>query len=152
MIKISKKEYDKAYYLKNLEKKKLQAVEYALNNKPNKKIYDKEYRKINKDKILAEKKTRKLSGKSYIEARKSMIKRKYNLSLEDFDNMLLLQNKKCKICGATESNHKSSVLYIDHCHKTNKVRGLLCHHCNYGLGGFRDNIDFLKSAILYLEE
>jgi len=147
-----KSDYDRKRYLDNLIKRREQAAVYASNNKENKRNYDKNYRKINKDKVLSSKKERKASGKSYIEARRSSIKRKYNISLEDYDTMLNNQLGKCKICGATESNHKSSVLYIDHCHKTNKIRGLLCHHCNYGLGGFRDNIEYLNSAIEYLKE
>ena len=41
---------------------------------------------------------------------------------------------------------------IDHCHKTNKIRGLLCHHCNIGLGNFNDNVVNLQLAIKYLEK
>ena len=40
---------------------------------------------------------------------------------------------------------------MDHCHKTKKIRGLLCHTCNSGLGMFKDNIEYLKNAIKYLE-
>lgn len=152
MNKEYKKQYDREYYLKNLEKKKVNALKYALEHKSDKKEYDKKYRLINSDKVLVEKAIRKASGKSYIEARRSMLKRKYNISLEEYDNMLLKQEGKCKICGSIKSEHKSSVLYVDHCHTTGNIRGLLCHHCNYGLGGFRDNQDFLLSAINYLKE
>lgn len=50
----------------------------------------------------------------------------------------------CMICGSTER------LCIDHCHKTSKVRGILCSRCNSGLGMFRDNIEYLAEAIKYL--
>jgi hypothetical protein len=43
------------------------------------------------------------------------------------------------------------MLSIDHCHNTGKVRGLLCDHCNKGLGLFKDNIDYLNKAIEYLK-
>jgi hypothetical protein len=43
-------------------------------------------------------------------------------------------------------------LAIDHCHKTGKIRGLLCKNCNQGLGQFKDNIDLLLSAAKYLYE
>ena len=58
------------------------------------------------------------------------------------------QNNKCLICG-NEQDGKD--LAIDHCHTTNKVRGLLCNSCNLGLGCFKDNLDILASAIKYLE-
>ena len=43
-------------------------------------------------------------------------------------------------------------LVVDHCHKTGKIRGLICDSCNVGLGRFKDNIDNLKNAIKYLEK
>lgn len=51
----------------------------------------------------------------------------------------------CAICGSKEK------LHIDHCHETGNVRGLLCSNCNFGIGNLKDNIDYLKTAILYLE-
>lgn len=41
---------------------------------------------------------------------------------------------------------------IDHCHITNKVRGLLCHNCNVILGKLNDNIDMCNSIIKYLQK
>ncbi len=51
-----------------------------------------------------------------------------------------------------ERNGKVSPLSVDHCHKTNVVRGLLCNECNSGLGKFKDNIDVMASAISYLQQ
>lgn len=45
-----------------------------------------------------------------------------------------------------------SRFYIDHCHKTNKIRGLLCHQCNLALGHVGDSIEKLEGLILYLKE
>jgi len=53
---------------------------------------------------------------------------------------------ECVICGSTEK------LVVDHCHITNKVRGMLCNHCNRGLGHFKDNIESLEKAIKYLKD
>ena len=44
-----------------------------------------------------------------------------------------------------------STLNVDHCHETGKIRGLLCHNCNRALGLFKDNVEFLERAILYLK-
>ena len=43
-------------------------------------------------------------------------------------------------------------LAVDHDHKTGKIRGLLCISCNVGLGHFQDDVELLRSAILYLQE
>lgn len=51
---------------------------------------------------------------------------------------------ECVICGTKES------LVVDHCHKTNVVRGMLCSHCNRGLGHFRDDPELLEFARIYL--
>lgn len=52
--------------------------------------------------------------------------------------------KECVICGSTEE------LVVDHCHKTNIVRGMLCNHCNRGLGHFKDDPELLEFARMYL--
>lgn len=50
----------------------------------------------------------------------------------------------CTICGSEER------LVVDHDHKKNKIRGMLCNHCNRGLGHFRDDPDLLEFARIYL--
>mgnify|MGYP004454961833 FL=1 len=81
------------------------------------------------------------------------LEKKYNITSKDYDTMLKEQNNKCKIClvDFLYDNHNTKT-FIDHCHITNKVRGLLCLHCNSGLGYFKDNIKLLIKAINYLEE
>lgn len=51
----------------------------------------------------------------------------------------------CEICG------EDGLVDRDHDHKTNLDRGILCRRCNLGLGQFRDNLEFLRAAIRYLE-
>jgi hypothetical protein len=72
--------------------------------------------------------------------------KKYGLTENAYQNLILSQNNLCAICD--ESSEKS--LYIDHDHKTGKVRGLLCSTCNTGLGFFRDDSNLLNKAINYL--
>jgi hypothetical protein len=52
--------------------------------------------------------------------------------------------KQCVICGVEEK------LVVDHDHKSGKIRGLLCNHCNRGLGHFRDDPTLLEFAAQYL--
>ena len=83
--------------------------------------------------------------------RSVVLKNKYGITTIEFDQMLMNQFYSCKICGSRDPGPKG-VFAVDHCHKTSKVRGLLCYLCNIGLGSFRDNQDFLASAITYLED
>lgn len=84
-------------------------------------------------------------------------KYKYGIEPEEYENMLQKQEKSCAICKEplvtelTRKDYKRKAV-IDHCHKTNKVRGILCTRCNQGLGLFRDDQKILKSAIDYLKE
>lgn len=71
--------------------------------------------------------------------------RMYGITVEDYKKMIEKQDSRCVICGFQSDN-----LFVDHCHKTEKVRGLLCRHCNTGLGFFRDDIEVLVKAIDYL--
>ncbi len=81
--------------------------------------------------------------------RRWYLKKKYGLSLEDFQIMFDIQGGVCAICGEAEVKQ---LLSVDHDHKTDKVRGLLCHLCNTGLGYFRDRPDLLSKAQRYLKE
>jgi hypothetical protein len=73
--------------------------------------------------------------------------KKYGLSVFAYRKLVREKGGKCWICGA-EPNGKR--LSVDHCHKTNGVRGLLCQHCNTGLGHFRDSPKLLLTAAKYL--
>ncbi len=89
------------------------------------------------------------------QSRITQLKFKYNLTGEQYNQMLKEQHKVCAICKKPEtqkSNPKGIVdsLRVDHCHKTNKIRGLLCSKCNFGLSQFDDKIELLKKAIIYL--
>lgn len=72
-------------------------------------------------------------------------KYEYGLSEEDYNKMILSQNRRCLICQSETD------LCIDHCHQTGKVRGLLCANCNCGLGFFKDDINILTQAVEYLK-
>jgi hypothetical protein len=75
---------------------------------------------------------------------------KYGLDEAGYDILLHKQDGKCAICGK-EHNGKHNVFAIDHCHKSNVVRSLLCKQCNVGLGNFFDDPEVLRKAAEYLE-
>lgn len=88
-------------------------------------------------------------GKQYFR----YLKNTYDLSEEEYNTKLKEQKYKCAICKTNENTHSvNNRFYVDHCHLTNKVRGLLCHNCNIALGGFKDSVVNMKNAILYLKK
>lgn len=66
----------------------------------------------------------------------------YNIILQD-------QNYKCKIC---KNSSLKSKLWVDHCHITNNIRGLICGNCNNGIGLLKDNVSNLENSIHYLNK
>ena len=77
------------------------------------------------------------------------------LTRREYDSLFSLQKGVCAICGKRETRKtygKVCKLSADHNHKTGKARGLLCGGCNIGLGGFKDNPEYLQNAIKYLKE
>ncbi len=80
---------------------------------------------------------------SYCKVCMSQYKRKWLYGI-DYTRLLELQNGVCAICKASDN------LQVDHCHVTQKVRGLLCGNCNTGLGMFKDSKTSLVRAIEYL--
>lgn len=80
-------------------------------------------------------------------ARKKRI-RSYGLTVEQFDSMVESQDGRCASCRDVFVD--SQTTHIDHDHKTNLVRGLLCRDCNLGLGYFRDDPERLASILNYI--
>lgn len=72
------------------------------------------------------------------------LKSRYGITSEDYAEMLKSQNSLCLIC------EEEKPLHVDHCHSTGKVRGLLCHSCNNGLGCFKDSSERCLKAADYL--
>lgn len=71
------------------------------------------------------------------------------------EKKLIEQNNLCEICNREEpikKNNKKYRLSLDHCHKTNKVRGMLCWRCNTTLGKLEESIPLLQSMIKYIEK
>lgn len=97
------------------------------------KVYMKKYREENREKL-----------KLY----RSWIKKKYGISWREYDKINEKQNGVCLICGKPPKLGRH--LDVDHCHKTGRIRGLLCNKCNHGLGDFEDDPKLLLQGILYL--
>lgn len=150
-----KKKYNKQWTInwrkKNPEKYKAISAQWRNNNRDKLNFYAKKYRENNKDKVKA-------YFKNYYEKNREIIlikAKKYN-KLNGYPSSKLRVKKretlagrpkpdKCDICN---KEHKK--ICFDHCHKSGKFRGWICSNCNSALGYAKENIEILKSLILYL--
>lgn len=94
------------------------------------------YTKVGKQKKL----------ESYPERRRRILKSRYGITPERFNELFENQHGRCAICK--ETYH--TTLHIDHNHSNGQIRGLLCNNCNRGLGHFKENPEYLKNAIEYI--
>lgn len=102
---------------------------------------------------LAQRKRRKENPKQQERRYRTALMRKYGMTQDDYDRIYFLeQTLGCAICERTTPGvKKGKFLRVDHDHKTGRVRGLLCHFCNVGIGHFQEDTRLLKRAIAYLE-
>lgn len=85
---------------------------------------------------------------AYPERRRRILKSRYGITPERFDELYSQQHGKCAICKQTYH----ATLHIDHDHSNGEIRGLLCNNCNRGLGHFKDDPERLQEAIQYLQK
>jgi len=110
-----------------------------------------EWRKENPEKRASQ---RAIAKRRYHEegrgkqTRDQRLQYRYGITEKDFEAMEEAVGGKCEICRQECSARE--LLSVDHDHQTGEVRGLLCHHCNTGLGHFQDCPDLLQEAIRYL--
>lgn len=124
---LCKNEYNRQWRLKNLDKDRAAKSRYYEKNKERYREREKEWRKNNPHLV-----------------RNTMYKYKYGITLEQYEKMVQERQGLCDICQLEQK------LYVDHCHDTNKVRGLICNSCNKALGLFYDSLVNLNRAINYL--
>lgn len=114
----------------------------------------KQYYENNKEKVLSDTKKRykKICKKKWFKEQRynAHIKRTLGITIDEYNNLFIEQGGRCAICGIHQSKRKRRFA-ADHCHNSKKVRGLLCHYCNRGLGQFEDNVQILRNAVKYLE-
>lgn len=108
-------------------------------------VYERERRRANPRKLTHE------------QHKNASLKKMFGIGLEQYNAMLEQQGGVCAICGKTDKriHHRTNRpmnLAVDHCHKTQKVRALLCSPCNHGIGNFNEDIALMQSAIRYLEK
>jgi len=87
--------------------------------------------------------------------KKYMLKKRYGLTVEQFGAMIASQDGRCAACGldpSTVARSTRRILHVDHCHKTGRVRGLLCNGCNRALGLLNESAASAEGLIRYIKE
>jgi len=103
---------------------------------------------------------RKHAAAASAAAHRSHIRRKYGITIEEFEEQAAAQDNLCAACGCLQSQrqtgrHKKGQrrrLCIDNDHATGKIRGLLCDKCNRALGLLDDNLDKVRRLAIYLSK
>ena len=143
-------DYAKSYYENNKKKMIAKAAAWSKANRgrisdlrkrpeSNHKMHSKKWREANKARAD------RLSRKSYL-------RKKYGITIEQYEAMICEHNNVCVICfRSPRGNGSRAKLHIDHCHETGKIRGLICPNCNTALGMVEDNTNILKRMIEYVE-
>ena len=129
--------YDKQWFLNNKKKRHQSNKQWRLNNK--------EYNRKRVKKYIKHKLE---LNPNYI--RNQNIQHLHHISQSDYEALLKNQNYKCLGCNI-DINQYGKNFVIDHCHTTNKIRGLLCSNCNISLGMAQDNPNILRNLANYLE-
>jgi len=93
-------------------------------------------------------------GKKTVRQKFQQIKWKYGIDKDEWYWMLKEQDYQCKICKKEMSveNPPGRDICVEHDHKTDRVRGLLCKKCNLLIGLAQENVSILNSAIVYVKE
>ncbi len=89
--------------------------------------------------------------------RENNLKNGYNLTFTEYDAIFQSQSGVCACCGREETAFSRVAnsfqrLSVDHCHRTNKIRGLLCSNCNTALGLMHEDPANVKSLLTYIEK
>jgi hypothetical protein len=132
----------RAYKQANLEKVRATQRAYYLANKERLDERQRAWRQENPERVKAyyvQKRPR---------ARERKLERVYGLTAEDMMCMLAAQKNRCAVCGTPFALTK---LNVDHCHRTGKVRGLLCGGCNRAAGQIGDDPERLRKLLAYVE-
>lgn len=117
------------------------------------KEYRRNYRKRNLEKVKANISDWKKANPNYMKEylgnyqREYNLRTKYKLSLDQYNLMLADQGGVCAVCGKPPTTRP---LDVDHCHSSDRVRGLLCNACNMALGQLKDNPENVRRLLQYI--
>lgn len=122
-------------------------ADYITKNREKIAAKSKAYREKNAERIKQIQKEWADNNGDYI---RNMNLRRTGFTLKLVEECIEMQGGKCAICSVELRSLPRKQVHADHCHGTTQARGVLCHHCNTGLGAFRDDPKRLLRAIEYL--
>lgn len=156
------KERRKELRIKNRDKISARGKKFYLEHKKEINKHHKLYANAHKEKIRLRTKQYNLEHKEEINRKNRLgyrnnlqdrkqhrLKFRYNITLEQKEQMLVNQNYRCKCCGCDLGLLNEKGINIDHDHGTGKIRGILCGSCNRALGFMEENIDKIQGLINY---
>jgi hypothetical protein len=127
-------------------------AEYYQTHRQSISAYIAKYRRDNRGRINIQKacKREESPSQTRLGDRRRVIKRKYRISVEEYEARLASQGGRCASCGGVFS--ASETPHLDHCHHTGKLRGFVHQTCNMGMGLFQDDPGKLRAAADYIEK
>ena len=91
------------------------------------------------------------SAKNPEKKRAQKYRHRYGITPEQYEELLTKQNGRCAICQIPSYSHKERYFLVDHNHRTDEVRGLLCRNCNTAIGLLQDDFQIAGQAAHYLK-
>lgn len=115
-------------------------------------LRNREWRARNPEKLAAYQRNRPPRPASV--RRDQQLRRQYGIDQDRYNELVDEQDGRCAICQEIPApvNGKRIALFVDHCHETSRIRGLLCTNCNVAIGHMKDDVSRLRAAIAYLED
>ena len=149
------------------DQRKQQRAEYmkqwSANNKEKRRDYSLEFYHRNREDLLKKRRSRsntpegkarraeynrRYNEKNPSQKRDLSLKKRYGISLDDFNALVRSQGECCALCLEPLGDD----MVIDHDHKTQRIRGVLHNNCNTGIGLFREDPKRLECALRYVRE
>jgi hypothetical protein len=158
--KIRKREYNRKWYTANIERERERhrknAVRRRAANPESANKAQAKWRAANPERVAGYARlmaAKRLTDRTWAREVdfKGTLKKRYGLSVVEYNSMLVAQNGCCAVCGTFMPGGRGR-WHVDHCSKTGEIRALLCSTCNPGLGFFKHDIDLLQRAIDYLRK
>lgn len=157
-------EYQRAWAKRNPDRTRAAKARWRAKHREANAARRREYRRLNREKLDAAKRKWERDNPERVAAARAVasVRRKqnalsrdlvwrYGITIDDYFALLVVQGNRCAICPSESGDGDGSRLFLDHCHATGRVRGLLCNRCNSALGYMRDDPSLLRRAANYLE-